>query len=141
MTALFGARELQIISVPEQGLPQRTTLGVEVDAGKVSDYVVQVLNPYAPSTSPASEPFIAEARLLFRPTAEHCDLRALRRHPGRSLHLRQPVGAGFSQGRQRHRRPVRHLRDARRASLRGPSRRLEFADAGLRTGAAVGGHR
>jgi hypothetical protein len=66
MTALFGARELQIISVPAQGLPQRTTLGVEIAAGKVSDYVIQVVNPYTPSTSPASEPFISEARLVLR---------------------------------------------------------------------------
>ncbi|MCB1968225.1 MAG: hypothetical protein KDI64_19875, partial [Candidatus Accumulibacter sp.] len=67
MTALFGSRELQIISVPAQGLPQRTTLGVEIDPGKVSDYSIQVVNPYSPSTSPASEPFISEARLVFRP--------------------------------------------------------------------------
>ncbi|MEF8734175.1 MAG: hypothetical protein V5B40_20340 [Candidatus Accumulibacter meliphilus] len=48
MTALFGARELQIISVPAQGLPQRTTLGVEIAAGKVSDYVVQVAQSLHP---------------------------------------------------------------------------------------------
>jgi hypothetical protein len=127
MTALFGARELQIISVPAQGLPQRTTLGVEIAAGKVSDYVIQVVNPYTPSTSPASEPFISEARLVLR-AAGADGLGALRRDPGRSLHLRQPVGARLGERRQRHRRPVRHLRDARRQPLRGPPRCLEYAN-------------
>ncbi|HND23400.1 MAG TPA: putative Ig domain-containing protein, partial [Rhodocyclaceae bacterium] len=66
LTCLIGYHELQIISVPAQGLPTVTKVGVQVDPGKVSDNRIEVNNPYSPSTSPATEPFVSSARFLFK---------------------------------------------------------------------------